>query len=83
MALRRPAGLRQGCGKAGTNGDTARMAESPRLLEVVVVERDGSWDWQVQSDGAVLASGTGRTRLLARFLGNDARLRLLAEDGKG
>ena len=30
--------------------------------------------------GAILISGTGRTRLLARFLGNDARLRLLAED---
>ena len=58
-----------------------RMAETPRrLLEVTVVARDDSWEWHVQSQGTVLISGTGRTRLLARFLGNDARLRLLAED---
>ena len=58
-----------------------RMAETPRrLLEVTVVARDNSWEWQVQSQGTVLASGTGPTRPLARFLGNDARLRLLAED---
>ena len=58
-----------------------RMTETPRrLLEVAVVARDDSWEWQVQSQGTVLVSGTGRTRLLARFLGNDARLRLLAED---
>jgi hypothetical protein len=58
-----------------------RMAEIPRrLLEVTVVARDDAWEWQVQSQGTVLVSGTGRTRLLARFLGNDARLRLLAED---
>jgi hypothetical protein len=58
-----------------------RMAETPRRhLEVTVVARDDSWEWQVQSEDTVLISGTGRTRLLARFLGNDARLRLLAED---
>ena len=57
-----------------------RMAETPRrLLEVTVIARDDSWEWQVQSQGTVLVTGTGRTRLLARFLGNDARLRLLAE----
>jgi hypothetical protein len=58
-----------------------RMAETPRrLLEVTVIARDDSWEWQVQSQGTVLVSGTGRTRPLATFLGNDARLRLLAED---
>ena len=58
-----------------------RMAETPRrLLEVSVIARDDSWEWQVQSQGTVLVSGTGRTRPLATFLGNDARLRLLAED---
>jgi hypothetical protein len=57
-----------------------RMAEISRHhLEVIVVARDDSWEWQVQSQGTVLVTGTGRTRLLARFLGNDARLRLLAE----
>jgi hypothetical protein len=57
------------------------MTETPsHLLEVTVVAREDSWEWQVQSHGTVLVSGTGRTRLLARFLGNDARLRLLAED---
>jgi hypothetical protein len=57
------------------------MAETPRrLLEVTVVGRDDSWEWQVESQGAVLVSGTGRTRSLATFLGNDARLRLLAEN---
>jgi hypothetical protein len=56
------------------------MAEISRHhLEVIVVARDDSWEWQVQSQGTVLVTGTGRTRLLARFLGNDARLRLLAE----
>ena len=59
------------------------MAENPsRLLEVVVVERDGSWEWRVESEGAVQASGIGSSRLMARFLGNGARLRLLAEGGK-
>ena len=59
------------------------MAENPnRLLEVVVVERDGSWEWRVESEGTVLASGSGSSRLMARFLGNDAKLRLLAEGGK-
>jgi hypothetical protein len=57
------------------------MKETPRrLLEVAVVARDDAWEWQVQSQGTVLVSGTGFTRLQARFLGNDARLRLLAED---
>jgi hypothetical protein len=59
------------------------MAENPcRVLEVIVVERDGSWEWQVESEGKVLLSGTGTTRMHARFMGNDARLRLLAEGGK-
>jgi hypothetical protein len=58
------------------------MAENPSTpLEVVVMVREGVWQWQVQSDGAVLASGTGNSRHLARFMGNDARLRLLAERG--
>ena len=57
------------------------MAEKPsRLLEVIVTERDGSWEWRVELEGTVLASGTGSSRPMARFLGNDARLRLLAED---
>jgi hypothetical protein len=58
-----------------------RMVENSRLLEVIVVERNGSWEWQVQSEGTVLISGAGNTRPLARFLGNDARLRLLGEGG--
>jgi hypothetical protein len=45
------------------------MAETPsHLLEVTVVAREDSWEWQVQSHGTVLVGGTGRTRLLARFL---------------
>ena len=60
------------------------MAENPsRTLEVVVMVRDGSWQWQVESEGTVLASGTGNGRVMARFMGNDARLRLLAERGEG
>ena len=60
------------------------MAENPRRpLEVVVMVRDGSWQWQLESDGTVLASGTGNSRAMATFLGNDARLGLLAERGDG
>jgi hypothetical protein len=59
------------------------MVENPRPLEVIVMVRDGLWQWQVESDGTVLASGTGNSRVMARFMGNDARLRLLAERGGG
>jgi hypothetical protein len=39
-----------------------RMAETRRrLLQVTVVARDDAWEWQVQSQGTVLISGTGRT----------------------
>ena len=59
------------------------MAENPnRLLEVVVLERDGSWEWRVESEGTVLASGIATSRLMARFLGNGAKPRLLAKDAK-
>jgi hypothetical protein len=59
------------------------MAENPSSpLEVVVLVRNGSWGWQVESEGTVLANGTGNSRVMAKFLGNDARLRLLAERDK-
>jgi hypothetical protein len=73
----------QGSSKFVPAEDSEPMAENPsRVLEVVVVERDGSWEWRVESEGAVQASGIGSSRLMARFLGNDAKLRLLAEGGK-
>jgi hypothetical protein len=55
------------------------MVENPRPLEVIVMVRDGLWQWQVECAGKVLASGTGNSRAMALFLGNDARLGLLAE----
>jgi hypothetical protein len=50
-----------------------------KLLEVVVVGRNSnSWEWQVQSSGRVLVCGLEKTRVEARFAGNDAMFLILA-----
>jgi hypothetical protein len=55
------------------------MTQSSRnVLEVLVTQRDGSWEWQVRSGDTVLVSGSERNRIDARQAGADARLRFLA-----
>ena len=73
--------LASGQGKAGIKWIFRRILTGwQRPYAAFLKSPSSRWEWQVQSQGMVLISGTGRTRLLARFLGNDARLRLLAED---
>jgi hypothetical protein len=50
-----------------------------KLLEVAVIERDrASWEWQVEHNGTILVCGFEKTKLEARFAGNDAMFLILA-----
>jgi hypothetical protein len=54
------------------------ISHSP-LLEVDVVQQDvASWEWRVYSGDDVHVCGFEKTKLAARFAGNDARFLILA-----
>jgi hypothetical protein len=62
-------------------GSGHRMAKNSngKLLEVAVIERDrASWEWQVEHNGTILVCGFEKTKLEARFAGNDAMFLILA-----
>jgi hypothetical protein len=63
------------------NGRKREMAKKSngKLLEVAVIERDPtSWEWQVEYNGRILVCGFEKTKLEARFAGNDAMFLILA-----
>jgi hypothetical protein len=54
------------------------IEKQPKLLEVLVRRDSALWEWQFQSCGRILVCGFEKTRLEARFAGNEAMFLMLA-----
>jgi hypothetical protein len=51
---------------------------SSRMLEVTVTHYPPQWEWEVSSNGGMIANGFEREQIAAKFEGYDAMFLLLA-----
>jgi hypothetical protein len=70
-----PNGLANGCAGAHIQGMEKYRS---RMLEVTVTNQPPQWEWQVTSNGEMIANGFEREQIAAKFEGYNAMFLLLA-----